>query len=183
MSDDAPSTAQVRAYLDQAVVDAADRWVGRSLDATAYADLVAAVLARREALGSTELTRPMSDAPRRYDDGGAAGDGSGGIDQHSNSGVNVSDLRGRHGGPSATPSFAPSAALGSWPAVRVEAIGAGAYGPTSYDLIHTNHVEELPVRPPGRHRSPPAPTEPAPAPIDLSEDLSSVLSWLGRPES
>lgn len=40
----------VRAHLDGAVAEAAERWVGRAADATAYADLVAAVLARREAL-------------------------------------------------------------------------------------------------------------------------------------
>ena len=45
-----PSHDAVRMYLDSAVAEAAERWVGRATDATAYADLVAAVLARREAL-------------------------------------------------------------------------------------------------------------------------------------
>jgi hypothetical protein len=174
MSDDAPSTAQVRAYLDQAVVDAADRWVGRSLDATAYADLVAAVLARREAMGSTELTRPMESAPiRRRPEVRAEPPAPPPWD-----GVVAS-----HDATSPRPAPQFGVVMPDHSTVRVESIGAVAYGPTSYDLIHTNHVEELPVRPPGRHRSPPAPLEPVSAPIDLSDDLTSVLSWLGRPES
>jgi hypothetical protein len=44
--------------MDAAVVDAADRWIGRAMDATAYADLVASVLARRAALAAAPTVDP-----------------------------------------------------------------------------------------------------------------------------
>jgi hypothetical protein len=142
----------VRDDLDGAVAEAADRWVSRAADATAYADLVEAVLARREALS------PMSSLP-----------------------------------PYGTPSYGaktPSYSAES-PAHRVEP-----------EAVRRRHVErrvrprwphaavavearpgpQLPTRPPGRHRQPPR-HDLAPRAIDLDQNLTTVLDWLGRPES
>jgi hypothetical protein len=64
MGEVAPSHDAVRTYLDSAVAEAAERWVGRATDATAYADLVAAVLARREALSPIyHLPEPVRREP------------------------------------------------------------------------------------------------------------------------
>src|SRR4051794_39694045 len=64
MEDAPPGPDAVRAHLDSAVAEAAERWVGRAADATAYADLVAAVLARREALCPlTHLPEHFLDQP------------------------------------------------------------------------------------------------------------------------
>lgn len=166
----------MRAYLDRAVVDAADRWVGRSLDATAYADLVAAVLARREAFGATRLTEPLDvrsdrsswpvEPPRPPERAEPPETRDPEMDH-------LPDLRAWRGDPVTT-----TAAGG----IRVESSGAVSYGPTSYELLTTPDADDLPTRPPGRHRSPATP-EPAPSHIDLSDNLTSVLSWLGQPDS
>jgi hypothetical protein len=157
-----PSHDAVRAYLDSAVADAAERWVGRAADATAYADLVAAVLARREALS------PMLHLPER---------------------LNAEPLpvepRSRHNERRGRP---------RWP------LGGGGPIGSPADRTHPAEVAQavetqvgqpaldvrggigLPSRPPGRHRTPPLVAE-APHAIDLSHNLSTVLDWLGQPES
>jgi hypothetical protein len=147
-----PSHDAVRAYLDSAVADAAERWVGRAADATAYADLVAAVLARREALS------PTLHLPERF---------------------NAEPLpvqpRSRHNERRGRP---------RWPLS-----GGGLIGPPA-DRTHPAEGAQmvevapigLPSRPPGRHRTPPQVAE-APHAIDLSHNLSTVLDWLGQPDS
>ena len=178
-----PGHDAVRAYLDSAVAEAAERWVGRAADATAYADLVAAVLARREALS------PMTQFPERYagDPSAAHPDrprhferrarprwplvevsaGAGGITGGSAAGIaggNTGGIAGRS--PMARPPHTPDP----------------AQPPPFAASLEVRPGPDLPSRPPGRHRLPP-PESLAPRAIDLSENLHTVLDWLARPES
>jgi hypothetical protein len=164
-----PGPDAVRAYLDSAVAEAADRWVGRAADATAYADLVAAVLARREALSPMSRLRdpyvgtssPVDpERPRHYERrarprwpllGGAAAMGDAG-------GGRVTTAR---------PPHTPADPVQPAPFTAALEVRAGP---------------DLPTRPPGRHRLPP-PGNTVPQAIDLNENLNTVLHWLGRPES
>jgi hypothetical protein len=183
-----PGHDAVRAYLDSAVAEAAERWVGRAADATAYADLVGAVLARREALS------PMAQFPEQYagdpsfalglrprhferrarprwplpGDSGDSGD-SGDIGDSGDSG-DIADAQSSDGGargPMARPPHTPVDPVQAAPFTASLEVRAGP---------------DLPSRPPGRHRLPP-PESLAPRAIDLNENLNTVLNWLGRPES
>jgi hypothetical protein len=153
----------VRAYLDAAVAEAAERWVGRAADATAYADLVAAVLARREALSPLRHVAEWVDAPPppvipepRH-----------------------TERRGRPRWP-----LTGGGPVGSI-ADRAEPAGPPAYAAPPPPINPTLDVRRgvgLPSRPPGRHRTPPVQAT-SPEPINLNDNLSSVLDWLGRPET
>lgn len=163
-----PGHDAVRAYLDSAVAEAAERWVGRAADATAYADLIAAVLARREALS------PMAQFPEQY-----AADPSVGL-----------AARSRHFERRARPRWPLLGdALnvegrergGSIPRPPHTPVDSAPAGPFMASL-ELRPGPELPSRPPGRHRLP-APESLAPRAIDLNENLHTVLDWLGRPES
>jgi hypothetical protein len=169
-----PGHDAVRAYLDSAVAEAAERWVGRAADATAYADLVAAVLARREALS------PMAQFPAQYaaDPALALAARSRHFERRARPRWpllgDTPDVEGRErgsagsgGGPLARPPHTP---VDSPPAAPFRASLEVRPGP------------DLPSRPPGRHRLP-APESRAPRAIDLNENLHTVLDWLGRPES
>jgi hypothetical protein len=149
-----PGHDAVRSYLDSAVAEAADRWVGRAADATAYADLVAAVLARREALSPLSPFGPTTQVvPLTQLDPSAQV--SSGVQRHV-------ERRSRP----------------RWPQVAVE---PGPSTPFSAAL-EGRPGPGLPSRPPGRHRQPPR-EDLAPRAIDLSHNLTTVLDWLGRPES
>jgi hypothetical protein len=170
-----PGHDAVRAYLDSAVAEAAERWVGRAADATAYADLVAAVLARREALSpmaqfpeqyAGEPSFALPGRPRHFErrarprwplsgDSGDIGDAQ----------SSDSDRGGR--GSMARPPHTPVDPVQAAPFTASLEVRAGP---------------DLPSRPPGRHRLPP-PESLAPRAIDLNENLNTVLNWLGRPES
>jgi hypothetical protein len=164
-----PTHDAVRIYLDSAVAEAAERWVGRATDATAYADLVAAVLARRAALSPLLHVAerlhaeppPVRPEPSRHH-----------------------ERRSRPRWPLGSPptSLAPPSA----PAPAPQPVPAAASPATTRPVPSTTPAvgrdEPLPTRPPGRHRTPPPPPE-APAQIDLSGRLSTVLDWLGHPES
>jgi hypothetical protein len=171
-----PTHDAVRMYLDSAVAEAAERWVGRATDATAYADLVAAVLARREALSPMlhVAERPLSEPPpvrpepsRHYE--------------------RRSRPRWPLGspppGPAATPAPPASSALPAPSAAAAAPSADPSPAPASPPVgAEGRHEVGLPSRPPGRHRTPPPPPE-APAEIDLSGRLSTVLDWLGRPDA
>lgn len=159
MEESPPGHDAVRAYLDAAVAEAAERWVGRAADATAYADLVAAVLARREALSPiahlpphhTDPPTPVQPRPRHF------------------------ERRARPRWPlrgEPLPAPAPEPHPPSYP--------AGPAGPFGARLDPRGGAR-LPSRPPGRHRAPDAAQQPQS--IDLSENLHTVLDWLGRPEA
>lgn len=172
-----PSHDAVRAYLDSAVAEAAERWVGRAADATAYADLVAAVLARREALS------PLRHVGERYD---APPPPVTPVPRHTErrarprwpltGGVPLGSIADR-----AEPAPAgPAASTTTTAATRPP---AGPPGPAPAGPgIEVRSGALLPSRPPGRHRTPPAAAE-GPGAINLNDNLSTVLDWLGRPES
>ena len=164
-----PTHDAVRMYLDSTVAEAAERWVGRATDATAYADLIAAVLARREALSpmvhlpEIAMAEPPPVRPglssrhheRRSRPRWPLGSPPPDVD------VSASQ-QAAPAAPSTTPT--PSTAPASTPTAGDEARETG-----------------LPTRPPGRHRTPPPPPE-SPVEIDLNDRLTTVLDWLGRPE-
>ncbi len=161
----------VRGYLDSAVAEAAERWVGRAMDATAYADLVAAVLARREALS------PLLHRPERFT--------AEPVPVRPLSAVGPArhhERRSRPRWPAGSPEGGSRADWAEPSAPRAASIAVGA-GPVT-PQPPTPEVRRgigLPTRPPGRHRTPPPPPSP-PEAIDLSENLGTVLDWLGRPE-
>jgi hypothetical protein len=171
MGDVPPSHDAVRAYLDSAVADAAERWVGRATDATAYADLVAAVLARREALS------PMLHLPERVFAEPPP--------VQPRSRHNERRARPRWplgGGPISSPGdreqpfvVAPVVAPQAPSPAPAQAAGPGQ--PT----LDVRGGAALPSRPPGRHRTP-AQVVDGPHAIDLNQNLSTVLDWLGHPE-
>lgn len=156
---------EVRGYLDSAVAEAAERWVGRAADATAYADLVAAVLARRAALS------PLQHLPEQYDAEplpvrpGAA--------RHH-------ERRARPRWPLGGGGPMPSTAAGGQAFSRASPVAA--HGAESVGSLDVRAGSSLPTRPPGRHRTP-APSAEAPQAIDLSDNLTTVLDWLGRPDA
>ncbi len=181
-----PTHDAVRIYLDSAVAEAAERWVGRATDATAYADLVAAVLARREAL-SPVVPRPEYVGPERPPARPEA--------------ARHHERRSRPRWPLGSPpppapvDPGPSPADTSTPAetgavppgpdqsATGALVGAAApSAPTGPPMSAAPSDAGLPIRPPGRHRTPPPPPE-QPAQIDLNDRLTTVLDWLGRPEA
>jgi hypothetical protein len=185
MGESPPNHDAVRVYLDSAVAEAAERWVGRAADATAYADLVAAVLARREALspmrhlpeGFNAEPPPVEPGPRH-------------TERRSRprwpGGSPPTDIASTPSTPFTPPTGRTSPALPPTPAQawqpRTSVTPVPGTGPVSNAPRDVRRIGGLPTRPPGRHRLPPPPPSP-PRAIDLSENLSSVLDWLGRPES
>jgi hypothetical protein len=137
--------------LDSAVAEAAERWISRAADATAYADLVEAVLARREALA------PMSILPL-----------------HGTSAY----------GPKTSSHSAESTASGEHEAVRRRHVERRVRPrwPHTALAVEGRPGPQLPSRPPGRHRQTPR-EDLAPHTIDLDQKLTTVLDWLGRPDS
>jgi hypothetical protein len=177
MEESPPGPDAVRAYLDAAVAEAAERWVGRAADATAYADLVAAVLARREALSPmahlplhhTDPPTPVRPGPRHFERRGRPrwpllGDQL--------PATAAPEPRIEPGG---QPTLQPALQPGSRPALQP------SVQPLLQPRVELRGAAQLPSRPPGRHRAP-ADLQP-PQSIDLSENLHTVLDWLGRPES
>jgi hypothetical protein len=190
MGESPPNHDAVRVYLDSAVAEAAERWVGRAADATAYADLVAAVLARREALS------PMRHLPERFNtEPPPVEPGPRHTERRSRprwpGGSPPADLVATSLTPPLTPpltlptgltslSMPPTPAQAWQPRTTVTSVPDT--GPVPSPPRDVRRIGGLPTRPPGRHRLPPPPPSP-PQAIDLSENLSSVLDWLGRPES
>jgi hypothetical protein len=184
-----PSHDAVRAYLDSAVAEAAERWVGRAADATAYADLVAAVLARREALSTLRhlAERPHADPPPvRPAALAPLPSGSSARPRHTErrarprwplgGGAPVGSIADR-----ADPALAPAAATpASGPSLDIR--GGATLTGHSGSAAQSGPIG-LPTRPPGRHRTPPPEPSGAPDAINLNQNLSTVLDWLGRPES
>jgi hypothetical protein len=175
-----PTHDAVRIYLDSAVAEAAERWVGRATDATAYADLVAAVLARREAL-SPVVHRPEHVLPepppvrpeaarhheRRSRPRWPLGSPPAAVEP-------TTPQTGR------TPPPAPSTTAA--PVVPARPVASSASAALGASAPSVPSEAGLPTRPPGRHRTPPPPPE-QPAQIDLNDRLTTVLDWLGRPEA
>ncbi len=190
-----PSHDAVRAYLDSAVAEAAERWVGRAADATAYADLVAAVLARREALSPLRHLpeRPHAEPPPvRPAMLAPLPTGSSPRPRHTErrarprwplgGGAPVGSIADR-----ADPATAPATLAAPASTLSLDVRGGatltGPSGPaTSSGPIGSGPIG-LPTRPPGRHRTPPPEPLRAPDAINLNQNLSTVLDWLGRPES
>jgi hypothetical protein len=157
----------VRIYLDSSVAEAAERWVGRATDATAYADLVAAVLARREALS------PMVHLPEIVMAEPPPVRPSPSSRHH--------ERRSRPRWPLGSPP--PDAEVAASPqAASAAPAGAPATSPAAPAAGDEARETGLPTRPPGRHRTPPPPPE-SPVEIDLNDRLTTVLDWLGRPEA
>jgi hypothetical protein len=161
----------VRIYLDSAVAEAAERWVGRATDATAYADLIAAVLARREALSPmVHLPEIVMAEPPPVRPGPSS--------RHH-------ERRSRPRWPLGSPPLDVEVAASpqSAPATPSTApAGAPAPPPAAPPAGDEARETGLPTRPPGRHRTPPPPPE-SPVEIDLNDRLTTVLDWLGRPEA
>lgn len=176
MEQSAPGPDAVRAYLDSAVAEAAERWVGRATDATAYADLVAAVLARREALS------PLRRLPEHVTDEPAPVRPGLGSRHYERRARPRWPLRGEVLPPTASPE--PQATASPTPAAAPPHTPSAPARPGAFgvQLDARADAAPLPSRPPGRHRLPALEIQP-PLAIDLSENLSSVLDWLGRPES
>jgi hypothetical protein len=161
--------------LDSAVAEAAERWVGRAADATAYADLVAAVLARRETLS------PLRHALERLPADSSA--------------VRPAVLAplAASASASARPRHTERRARPRWPLGAGAPVGsiADRADPATAPARMTSHSSPatllppvgLPTRPPGRHRTPPPEPTGAPDAINLNQNLSTVLDWLGRPEA
>jgi hypothetical protein len=172
-----PGHDAVRAYLDSAVAEAAERWVGRAADATAYADLVGAVLARREALS------PMAQVAEQYVPEPALA--RAGPSRHFERRARprwpllggTPDVEGRERGSDAGES-AGGGPMARPPHTPVDVAPARPFTAS----LEARPGPDLPSRPPGRHRLP-APESLAPRAIDLNENLHTVLDWLGRPES
>jgi hypothetical protein len=172
MEDVPPGPDAVRAYLDSAVAEAAERWVGRAADATAYADLVAAVLARREALSPlTHLPDHFLDQPLPVRPGLPAR-------HHERRARPRWPLQGEP--PPATAFPEPGTTGGSAPPAPHTPSYPRRELPFGAQL-DVRGAAQLPSRPPGRHRLPARESEP-PRAIDLSENLNTVLDWLGRPD-
>jgi hypothetical protein len=165
-----PTHDAVRIYLDSAVAEAAERWVGRATDATAYADLIAAVLARREALSPiVHLPEIVMAEPPPVRPGPSS--------RHH-------ERRSRPRWPLGSPP--PDVDLpASSPAAPATPASTPTPTPTPRPAApstgHEARETGLPTRPPGRHRTPPPPPG-APVEIDLNDRLTTVLDWLGRPE-
>src|SRR4051812_48143671 len=164
-----PSHDAVRAYLDSAVAEAAERWVGRAADATAYADLVAAVLARREALS------PLRHLPER---------------PHAEaSSVRPAVLAPLPTGSTPRPRHTERRARRRWPLGGGAPVGsiAARADPTRAPVPPTAPAAALsvdvrraapiglPTRPPGRHCTPPPEAAGALDAIHLNHSLSIVL--------
>jgi hypothetical protein len=168
-----PTHDAVRIYLDSAVAEAAERWVGRATDATAYADLIAAVLARREALSPmVHLPEIVMAEPPPVRPGLSS--------RHH-------ERRSRPRWPLGSPPpdvdvaaspQAPHATPAPSPTVSQGTLTTRPAAPQPGDETRESG---LPTRPPGRHRTPPPPPE-TPVEIDLNDRLTTVLDWLGRPE-
>jgi hypothetical protein len=167
----------------RAVAHGADRWVGPATDATAYADLVAAVLARREALSPmqhftdrTSTEPPPEPAGPRHTERRSRPRWPGGRPPTDPAPTSLPTTTGS--GSVTIPSLPPQ----TWQPRTTVAPLPGPDGLSTGAPQDVRRIGGLPSRPPGKHRLPPPPPT-QPQAIDLSENLGSVLDWLGRPES